>query len=86
MLPIVKWYYITLGTFWMLYVSAFIFIIYSHPFQLICSIVYTGIYYAVFYLLIKKKDVDKSFVFQSVRDFFPSILPDKVSVLQQQYY
>ncbi|XP_078310387.1 man(5)GlcNAc(2)-PP-dolichol translocation protein RFT1-like isoform X3 [Crassostrea virginica] len=45
--------------------------------QLICSIVYTGIYYAVFYLLIKKKDVDKSFVFQSVRDFFPSILPDK---------
>lgn len=50
-------------------------------FQLVCAISYSSIYYAVFYMMIKNKDLEETFVFQTVGDFFPRILPDKVSLL-----
>ncbi|XP_048747801.2 protein RFT1 homolog isoform X2 [Ostrea edulis] len=45
--------------------------------QVSCAVTYSVIYYATFYLMIKTEDTDSSFVFQSVRDFFPKILPNK---------
>lgn len=51
--------------------------------QLVCAISYSSIYYAVFYMMIKNKDLEETFVFQSVRDFFPRILPDKPFIDQR---
>ncbi|XP_061171320.1 protein RFT1 homolog isoform X1 [Saccostrea echinata] len=45
--------------------------------QVVCAITYSAIYYVIFYLMIKTEDTGESFVFQSVRDFFPKILPNK---------
>ncbi|XP_062578377.1 protein RFT1 homolog isoform X3 [Saccostrea cucullata] len=45
--------------------------------QVTSAITYSVIYYAVYYLMIKAEDTGESFVFQSVRDFFPKILPNK---------
>lgn len=54
--------------------------IWNCSFQVACAVTYSVIYYATFYLMIKTEDTDSSFVFQSVRDFFPKILPNKVSL------
>lgn len=35
-------------------------------------------------MMIKNKDLEETFVFQSVGDFFPRILPDKVSLLDTE--
>ncbi len=52
----------------------------SHPFQIVFTCCYMGIFYAYFYHLISSNNAKSDFPFKSMRDLFPKTFHGKVSV------